>query len=582
MSFQQDQPVIPNPWSSDTYLQSLLHRFVPAEILSKVVPDLSKFGDRCVNQLWDLSVEAEENPPSLVQFDAWGKRIDKIVTSSAWKQLHDVSAEEGIIGIAYESESCPHARVLQMAKLYMFNPFSAVYTCPLAMTDGAAYLIRSISPPHHSDSVGAMRRDFLQKTVLPHLVSRSPGGFWTSGQWMTEKPGGSDVSRTETIFTQTVGQPDGTGVLNGLKWFTSATDADMAMALGRESSDPKLISLFFISLRDDRNKMVVHRLKNKLGTKAVPTAELTLQNVPAFRVGAKGSGVREIARMINVTRVYNAISAVAFARHMISWLRDYSTRRVVFGKLLTDQPLFSKTMATLEVEWRACMQLVFFSATLLGKVQVFQFGLGPKDEHADMLLRVLTPVIKLYTAKKAIAIVSEAIEGFGGQGYIESGSMPRFLRDSQVLSIWEGCTNVLALDLFRALRSVKFDGVVVEFWKTTVATAETQISKNRNLASTNQQASVQAALKTVRSSVDSIAAWYRDGVSEIDYRDFAFSFAYVFASVLFVDHLAQSSATELDVTTLSAWIDLRRFDMVTRPTGTISDAQHKALARSRL
>lgn len=209
------------------------------------------------------------------------------------------------------------------------------------------------------------------------------------------------------------------------------------------------LSVFLITLRDGdgllRN-IRVDRLKDKLGTRALPTAELTLDGTPARLVGGAGEGVRKIASLFNITRVYNTVAAVAGMRRAIALASDYARRRRAFGKTLMEHPLHVETLADMQLELRAAFLLAFRVVELLGKEEC-----GEATESESRLLRLLIPVAKLYTAKRAIAIASETLEAFGGAGYVEDTGIPRLLRDAQVLSIWEGTTNVLSLDSLRAM-----------------------------------------------------------------------------------------------------------------------------------
>jgi hypothetical protein len=207
--------------------------------------------------------------------------------------------------------------------------------------------------------------------------------------------------------------------------------------------------VFLIKLRDGdgvlRN-IRVERLKDKLGTRALPTAELTLEGTPAQLVGGAGDGIRKIAALFNVTRVYNAVAAVAGMRRAVALASDYARRRRAFGKSLIEHPLHLETLADMQLELRAAFLLAFRVVELLGKDEC-----GDATESEARLLRFLIPVAKLYTAKQAIAVASEALEAFGGAGYVEDTGIPRLLRDAQVLSIWEGTTNILSLDALRAM-----------------------------------------------------------------------------------------------------------------------------------
>src|SRR5262249_33858042 len=219
--------------------------------------------------------------------------------------------------------------------------------------------------------------------------------------------------------------------LYGTKWFTSATTSQMALTLARIEGAPanQGLSLFYLELRDEAGRMQnirVHRLKDKLGTRALPTAELTLDGTPARLVGGEGHGVRKMAALLNITRTYNACCAVASMRRGIALARDYARRRRAFGKVLADHPLHTETLAALEVEYEAAFHLAFRAAELMGKEET---GAATTQERA--VLRMLTPIIKLYTARQAIASASEVLEAFGGAGYIEDTGLPRLLRDAQ-------------------------------------------------------------------------------------------------------------------------------------------------------
>ena len=155
--------------------------------------------------------------------------------------------------------------------------------------------------------------------------------------------------------------------------------------------------------------------------------------------------MRKIAALFNVTRVYNAVAAVAGMRRAIALARDYARRRVAFGKPLADHPLHAETLASMETEWRAAFMLAFHVVELLGRQECNE---ASTNELAR--LRLLIPIAKLYTAKQAVAIASEALESFGGAGYIEDTGLPRLLRDAQVLPIWEGTTNVSNIQEARA------------------------------------------------------------------------------------------------------------------------------------
>jgi alkylation response protein AidB-like acyl-CoA dehydrogenase len=311
-----------------------------------------------------------------------------------------------------------------------------VYSCPLAMSDGAARTLL--------DAGNAA----LVARAVPRLTSRDPAQAWTSGQWMTERTGGSDVSGTETAARR-----DGdVWRLYGTKWFSSATTAEMALALARPDGSPagsRGLVLFYVETRNEdgtSNGILVNRLKDKLGTRKLPTAELTLDGARAVPVSGLADGVRTVAPMLAVTRTWNAVVAAAGMQRALDLARDYARRRVAFGAPLAAKPLHRDTLAGLEAEREGAFLLAFRAAALLGRAE------AAEATDADRaLLRAVTPLAKLATAKQAVALASEVVECFGGAGYVEDTGIPRLLRDAQVLPIWEGTTNVLALDALRAL-----------------------------------------------------------------------------------------------------------------------------------
>jgi putative acyl-CoA dehydrogenase len=515
--FFQDPPALGNQYDDDHVLRRYLTRHIPADELAEIEPDLQRFGGRVVGDILAMGEDAHAHEPQLVQFDPWGRRIDHIETARGWQELDRVSAEEGLIAIGYERKFGPLSRLYQFAKLYLFNPSSATYSCPLAMTDGAARLIE------------VMADEELLYGAYRHLTSRDPQQFWTSGQWMTERTGGSDVGRTETIAQHERGP---WFRLYGAKWFTSATTAQMTMTLARVEDaggntvpGSRGLGLFYLETRDSAgalNNIVIHRLKDKLGTRSLPTAELSMEGSRAKMLGAPGDGVRNITTLVNITRLHNVIGALSGMRRALALARDYAQRREVFGKQLIDQPLHVETLADLAVEFQAGFQLGFRALELLGKEEC---GTATRDESA--VLRLLTPLAKLYTAKQAVAGASEVVEGFGGAGYVENTGLPRLLRDAQVLSIWEGTTNVLSLDALRAIeKSDALGPFLAEIDELTAGVTLGELS---------------VAVAQTREAADRLRAYLPVALAEgRDYvqagaRGFAYSLARLMAATLLLD-----------------------------------------------
>jgi len=347
------------------------------------------------------------------------------------------------------------------------------------MTDGAARLLSR----HLSGTLPPETRAIYQ-SAYDHLTSRDPTVAWTSGQWMTERQGGSDVSRTETIAVPTTDSFDSKSIddfplgpwsISGFKWFSSATDANMAILLARTPDDR--ISTFFAPMRrtlpgtkaTELNGVNIQRLKVKYGTKSLPTAELELKDMRGYLLGEQGYGIREIATILNITRVYTAIATMGGWGRGLAISRAFARVRIVGGKKLMDIPAHVKIMAQQEVEYRGYMLLTFFSVMLLGiSEQTSTSGndsqgipkslqrIMPNQKEAILLLRILTPVVKATTAKAGISGLSECMESLGGVGYLENEEMDfniaRILRDAAVSAIWEGTTDTLATDIVKVLK----------------------------------------------------------------------------------------------------------------------------------
>jgi len=479
VAFFQDPPALDNQYRSDRVLRSYLARTLPDDVRRAIEPALDEMGELAAGPLYQLQLADRLNEPVLTQWDAWGKRIDRIEVSPLWRRAARIAAERGLIGIAYERAHGAHARVHQMALAYLFDPSTDVYTCPLAMTDGAAKTLLA-----HGN------RALIDRAV-PRLTSRDPDRAWTSGQWMTERTGGSDVGLTETIA-----RPDGDGFrLTGTKWFTSATTADVAITLARPEGNPaggRGLALFYVETHDETGALcagiAINRLKDKLGTRKVPTAELTLDGAFATAVAGASDGVRNIAPMLNVTRSWNAVAAAAGMRRGLALARDYARRRVAFGAPLSEKALHLETLADIQSEQEAAFHLAFRAVELLGREEA-----GELEPREVVLLRLATPLAKLATARQAVAGASEVLESFGGAGYIEDTGLPRLLRDAQVLPIWEGTTNVLALDV---LKTAVRDGAVDALHEDATA-----------IAAAATDADLAAAARTALGAIEGARTW---------------------------------------------------------------------------
>eukprot|EP01101_Sappina_pedata_P005773 TRINITY_DN2724_c0_g1_i1.p1 TRINITY_DN2724_c0_g1~~TRINITY_DN2724_c0_g1_i1.p1 ORF type:complete len:639 (+),score=251.02 TRINITY_DN2724_c0_g1_i1:213-1919(+) len=539
-----------------------MKRFIPEEPLRQIETDLVRFGDRVVGDIQEWGREAESTPPKLVQYNGWGKRIDEIVVSNGWKQLGRCAAEEGLISIAYERRLGEYSRIHQMIKNYVFAQTSAMYSCPLAMTDGAARLIETL--PQKSEP--------LVSQVFERLIDRSPETYWTSGQWMTEKTGGSDVRICETIAVKSDDAEDGQNVykLSGFKYFTSSTTSQVAFALGKimpEDGNWKEanLSVFMIHTRKpdgSLNNITIHKLKEKLGTKAVPTSELELNGTKAYLVGKPGRGVATIASLFNVTRIWTTCGNVSSMRRALTTARDYTFKRFAFGRFLSENPLHLRTLASLEVTFRGNMQIFFDIVRLQGKSDAEVSTPGEES-----LLRLVLPLSKLYTAKEGSPFIAECMEILGGTGYMEDASdLPAHFRNQKVNSIWEGTTNVIAHDVLRVLGKDPV-AAVSSFGAALVSNAQLSEQASRDESLSFASKAVLANWERIKAYVAEMPSLVAQDKAEEIYanaREFSYSLASTYIGSLLLKH-ASNSQDASDIHTAQRWAHTK----LTLPTSSL-------------
>ena len=491
MPFFQSPPRTPDLFLADEALQLELRRRLPDAVQARFRPRFEAMGAACATTLVTLAEQAERQAPEHVPYDAFGRRVDEIRTSEAWQALKDFSASHAIVATGHDETLGDRRRVVQAALIHLFSASSATFSCPLAMTDAAAQVLKECDD-------GA-----LKERLLPRLLSTHAEDFITSGQWMTERAGGSDVGRTETLARPVSDDKSGRGyTLHGTKWFTSATTGEMALTLARidDGKSPSVtgsrgLSLFCVELQRGPSGVLqgiqVNRLKDKLGTRALPTAELELQGVHATLVGKPGRGVATIATMLNVTRFYNALASSSAMARATFLATDYAQRRHSFGKALVDHPLHRTTLDDMQADAAGALSLCMEVADLLGRQETGAFS--PQEKAR---LRGLIPIAKLTLGKQVVSVCSEALECFGGAGYIEDTGLPRLLRDAQVLPIWEGTTNVLSLDVLRAEGKSGSLGLILTDLK----------SRAESLRTTIPNKSVDVVLHTVSRVQDGLQA----------------------------------------------------------------------------
>ncbi|KAL4876493.1 hypothetical protein BJY04DRAFT_231527 [Aspergillus karnatakaensis] len=488
-----------NTYTTDPSLRRLLEWYLPSHHLQNLEPQLTRLGAEAISpQIRGWSADAERNQPYVKTYNVWGEQydVDRLVTSEGWKRLQTWGASHGVVSLGYEDTYGNERRLAQYAVNYLFSPSSGLASCPISMTDGAALILtteitRKNLPPAHPFQV-----------TLSRLLSRTEP--WTSGQWMTERAGGSDVQNTETWASHSplpsshIGK-DGVGsgeyLINGFKFFSSATDANVALLLAKTEGSGRL-STFLAPLRrsistrstdpdashngahttkevEKTNGIRIHRLKIKLGTKELPTAELELVNARAHLVGDVDKGVQTIAPLLNITRTHTFIGSLSAWRRALSIAKSFAKTRTTVGEPLWLIPMHLRLFADLEGRHRAGMELGFFTVAVMGVVENGSHphprssnGSTSGDLHlahlprpgneATIVFRTLTALSKAVISKMSILAIQECQEALGGVGYMDEPDEPEFnisriLRNTLVNSIWEGTTNVLASEMVRFL-----------------------------------------------------------------------------------------------------------------------------------
>jgi alkylation response protein AidB-like acyl-CoA dehydrogenase len=452
--FVQVVPEPPDPYQGDPLLRSWLSRQLGGADRA-AASRLAALAAEVAGPLREAHRQAEANPPRLVRYDPWGARVDRVETPAGWRAHRRAAARHALVALPYlpgaRDQWGAGARVVQHALLHLYAPESATYSCPVAMSDGAAALLchPEVDPP-------------VREAWLGRLTATDPELAITSGQWMTEATGGSDLSGAATTARPATGDelpgPEplpgaGWWRLTGDKWFCSAIDADVAVALARPAGAQEgsrgLVPFLlprYSGAGGTAPGLRIHRLKDKLGTRALPTAEISLAGAYGLPLGDPGRpGLVRMMSLVRVARLHNAAAAAAGMRRGLSYAHTFATARRVAGGRLSASPLHRATLGTLAVDAAGAFALAGHGFALLGRVEVGQ------DPPAGAELRVVAPLAKLATGRLAVASAAEFLECFGGAGYVEDTGIPRLLRDAQVLPIWEGTTNVLALDVQRAV-----------------------------------------------------------------------------------------------------------------------------------
>ena len=377
---------------------------------------------------------AERNRPVLHTHDRYGHRIDEIEYDPAYHELMRTAVSHGLHAAPWADDR-PGAHVVRAAKMGVWTPEPG-HVCPISMTYAVVPALR------HNPELAAIYEPLLaSREYDPELTVPATKAGITAGMSMTEKQGGSDV-RANT--TEAVPEADGTYRLTGHKWFTSAAMSDVFLVLAQA---PGGLSCFFLPrvLPDgSRNRMLLQRLKNKLGNHANASSEVEYDGAVAWLVGEEGRGVATIIEMVNLTRLDCTLGSATSMRQGLTHAIHHAQHRKAFGDYLLDAPLMRNVLADLAVEAEAA---TIVAMRMAGATDAAVRG----DEREALLRRIGLAAAKYWVCKRATPHAAEAMECLGGNGYAEDSGMPRLYREAPLMGIWEGSGNVSALDTLRAM-----------------------------------------------------------------------------------------------------------------------------------
>ncbi|MFC4358052.1 acyl-CoA dehydrogenase family protein [Halobium salinum] len=499
-------------WALDPALRAEVGRSIPAAAVDRSTERLGSLGAAVATTVADNADTLDRHPPDLRTYDKHGRVANRVDYHPAQAENERVVVDHGVVRDAFEApdgrdEPLPFTHSL--AACYLLNYADTGLTCPVAMTLGVGLVLSEFDD-------GSLDRFY------DGVVARDHDDWLQGAMFLTEKAGGSDVGATETVAEPADsaaerGEPGSAWRLTGEKWFCSNLDAGAALALARrpDGGDGTSGLGLFLVPRETRdgapNDFLYRRLKDKLGTRSVPTGEIELRGAEAYLVGDPEAGFRQMASMVNLERLANAMGSMGLVGRALLEATVHAGNRDAFGESLDAHPLMRRDLVEMTVEHEAGLAATFEAARQFDAVQ----GRGRMKEADDdggadpyPLMRLLVPVVKYRTARLAVDTASYAMEVLGGNGYVDEFVTNRLLRDAQVLPIWEGASNVLALDVLRVLAREGAAGPLLERVRSRLAAVDSP-----HLA--DDVAAVEAAVDDLEATfarlatVDPDAAQYR-------------------------------------------------------------------------
>lgn len=429
-----------NLYVADTDLRSLLALYLEPALLRHLEPHLHRLGALAGSELDQLAAVADRKPPELQVRTRQGHDCNAIIKSPAYVALERYGYSEfGLAAASHVSGVLGwHAPLPPVAKytlFYLFTQAEFGLTCPINMTDSLTRTLKKYGSPD------------LMERYFSGLTSLDFDNYLQGAMFMTEQGAGSDIARTATVAKR---EADA-WTLHGDKWFCSNASADLAMVLARPDDAPEGmagVTLFLMPRirRDGQpNRYRIVRLKDKLGTRSMASGEIRLEGAEAYLIGEVGRGFQQMAEMVNSSRLSNGIRSGALMRRSLSEARYVAQHRHAFGRRLADLPLMQRQLDKMALPTEQARSFGFQTAQALQQADA-------GDEQARRLVRIMTPLIKFRACRDARQVTADGMEVRGGCGYIEEWSEARLVRESMLGSIWEGTSNIVALDVLRAIQ----------------------------------------------------------------------------------------------------------------------------------
>jgi acyl-CoA dehydrogenase len=424
-----------NFYATDRGLRDLLAHYLTPEDFRRLEPRFDRLGALAGGRLDELARIADRHPPVLHPRDRFGRDEDFIDYHASYREMEQIAfGDFGFHAMSHRAGALgmdrPLPAVAKYALQYLFVQAEFGLMCPISVTDTSIHLIRKFA----SKELG----DYL----LPKMLSGDVTTMWKGTQFMTERAGGSDVGAIET----TARQQDGEWRLYGDKWFCSHADADVALLLARPEGAPtgtKGLALFALPrrLKDGRrNAYRIVRLKDKLGTRSMASGEILLEGAVAYLVGEADQGLKQMMEQVNLSRLSHGVRAAAMMRRCVNEAMVCARYRTAFGKTIIDYPLLRRQLLKITVPAEQSLSMFLFAADAMDRANA-----GSND--AANCLRILTPLLKFRACRDNIPVATGAMEVRGGNGYIEEWVQARLVRDAHIGVLWEGTSNINALDI---------------------------------------------------------------------------------------------------------------------------------------